>query len=151
DHEEHEGEGSLSGAARGPLPEDQRHDRAVTFDPPCDHLDAARTWGWEKRGLVVNEPAGSSWAHSHAALPIAVPMADGRVRIYISARDREGRAQIGYCECDLEHPSVVSRLSERPALGLGELGAFDDSGVTSSCIVADGPRCYLFYTGWTRG
>ena len=39
----------------------------------------------------------------------------------------------------------------QPVLGLGELGAFDDSGVTSSCLVTHDGRKYLYYTGWTRG
>jgi hypothetical protein len=108
-------------------------------------------WQWEKRGLLISDPPGASWARSHAALPVVEPLADSRVRVYISARDERGRAQIGYCECDLDHPSTGSRFSPQPVLGTGELGSFDDSGVTSSCIVTHRGRKYLYYTGWTRG
>lgn len=36
-------------------------------------------------------------------------------------------------------------------VGLGSLGAFDDSGVTSSCAVDHDGRLSLYYTGWNRG
>ena len=108
-------------------------------------------WRWEKRGLLIGEPAGSSWARSHAALPIVEPIADSRARVYVSARDEHGRAQIGYCECDVDRPDAASPWSAQPVLGGGELGSFDDSGVTSSCIVTDQGRKWLYYTGWTRG
>jgi hypothetical protein len=36
-------------------------------------------------------------------------------------------------------------------LDLGALGAFDDNGVTASCIVTRGSEKYLYYTGWTLG
>jgi hypothetical protein len=46
---------------------------------------------------------------------------------------------------------VLSALDPAPVLDLGSLGAFDDSGVTSSCLVAEGAQRFLFYTGWSRG
>jgi hypothetical protein len=42
-------------------------------------------------------------------------------------------------------------MSSEPVLDLGELGAFDDNGVTSSCAVVQGGRTFLYYTGWTLG
>ena len=108
-------------------------------------------WHWEKRGLLIAEPAGSDWARSHAALPIVDPVGGSRVRVYVSARDGGGRAQIGYCDCDLDSPGNGSGFSAQPVLGTGELGTFDDSGVTSSCIVTHQGRKFLYYTGWTRG
>jgi hypothetical protein len=36
-------------------------------------------------------------------------------------------------------------------LAPGPLGAFDDRGVTSSCLVRDGARVLLYYTGWSLG
>jgi hypothetical protein len=109
------------------------------------------SWRWEKRGMVISAPIGSRWARSHAALPFAEPGADGRTRVYVSARDEAGRAHIGFCDCDLVDPSGSAEWSQEPVLGLGELGAFDDSGVTSSCVVTHEGRKYLYYTGWTRG
>ena len=118
-----------------------------------EHAATARSgWQWRKRGLVLDGSAQAPWAVSHAALPV-VDQVDGlpRVRVYVSARDQYGRAQIGCAEWDPDRPAPASWVSPMPALGVGELGAFDDNGVTSSCVVADSGRKYLYYTGWTRG
>jgi hypothetical protein len=47
-------------------------------------------------------------------------------------------------------PAIVT-LPDSLVLGPGELGAFDDSGVTMSCLVEHGSTQYLFYTGWMLG
>jgi hypothetical protein len=38
-----------------------------------------------------------------------------------------------------------------PVLTPGGLGTFDDSGVTTSCVVRHGSQRFLYYTGWSRG
>ncbi len=42
-------------------------------------------------------------------------------------------------------------MHREPILGPGPRGAFDDSGVTTSCLVDDGDRQLLYYTGWSLG
>jgi hypothetical protein len=106
---------------------------------------------WEKQDLVVPGPPPLSWAHSHAALPVVT--VDGDVcRLYFSARDDQGRARIATADGRVTGDRlVVDRYRDDPALGLGELGAFDDSGVTSSCVVEHEGRTFLYYSGWSRG
>ena len=36
-------------------------------------------------------------------------------------------------------------------LSLGELGTFDDNGVSPSCIIEDGKTLRLYYIGWNKG
>jgi hypothetical protein len=88
---------------------------------------------------------------SHAAIPVAVPMSDDLVRVYFSGRDAEGRARIGYADFDPARWDAPLRVSTRPSLDLGDLGTFDDRGVTSSWTVAVGSRRYHYYTGWSLG
>jgi len=72
-------------------------------------------------------------------------------RLLFSARDARGRSHIGAVSIDLEQ-GRAGPPDDEPLLGPGELGAFDDSGVTSSCMVLDasGHR-FLYYTGWSLG
>jgi hypothetical protein len=105
---------------------------------------------WIKKGLLF-EPLGDlDWARSHAALPVADHV-DDRYRIYFSSRDKRERAQIGFFEVDIDDPKEILRLAKEPVIGLGPLGAFDDSGVTTSCIVTQDGRKFLYYSGWTVG
>jgi hypothetical protein len=105
---------------------------------------------WTKLGCVVVERAGAPWASTHAALPVVDSLGNGRHRVYFSSRDDRGRARIGWVDADLSrrHPWL---LNDVPAIDLGPLGGFADSGVTSSCLVNHAGVKYHFYTGWSLG
>jgi hypothetical protein len=105
---------------------------------------------WRKLGLLF-DPAvhRAPWFVSHAALPVVQARGD-RHRVYFSGRDDRGRAHVGWFEADL-HEGRVLAVSPEPVLSPGALGAFDDSGVTSSCLVEQGGRLWLHYTGWSLG
>jgi hypothetical protein len=106
---------------------------------------------WRKQGLLFEKPRGLSWANSHAALPVALTDGDSNpIRLLFSSRDAEGRSRVAGARLDLAGSAGVT-FSEKPLLDLGELGAFDDSGVTTSCCVRQDDRLYLFYTGWSLG
>jgi hypothetical protein len=105
---------------------------------------------WVKRGLVLEPPRGLDWARSHAALPVPEGPPASRIALLFSSRDAEGRARIGRADVSLDG-SVRPSIRPEPVLDLGELGTFDDSGVTSSCVVDYQDRRYLYYSGWARG
>ena len=87
---------------------------------------------------------------THAALPVVDPRG-AFYRVYFSGRDDQGRARVAFFDMDLDDPKARLPVSLRPALDLGPLGAFDDSGVTTSCLVNWEGRKYLYYTGWSLG
>lgn len=75
---------------------------------------------------------------------------DGRTSLYFSTRDEQGRSRVA--EVDLavsDDPRPEFRPT--PIIDIGPLGAFDDSGATSSCLVEHEERLYQYYTGWTLG
>ncbi len=108
--------------------------------------------GWRKLGRVFAGPTGGNPALlSHAALPVAVPLAGDLTRVFYSGRDANNRSAVG---------SVVLRLGEMPSIEEsradavllpGGPGAFDDAGVGMGSIVRadDGDR--LYYMGWNVG
>ena len=104
---------------------------------------------WIKKGVLFAPEQNSSWLHSHAALPVVDPISNG-YRVYFSSRDARGRAQVGFFETDPQFEQVI-RVSEQPVISLGPLGAFDDSGVTTSWIVNHDGRKYHYYSGWSLG
>lgn len=91
-----------------------------------------------------------AWAHSHAALPATWRDRDGRLWLYFTSRDEQGRSRIGRAAIDPDDWSRPGFQAE-PVLDIGPLGAFDDSGVTMSCLVEHADRLLLYYTGWTLG
>jgi hypothetical protein len=106
---------------------------------------------WRRLGLLALDTSRAAWAASHAALPVVEPLDGNRFAVYLSLRDREGRARIGRCTLTMSDAPMLEALEADPVLDLGPLGAFDDSGVTTSCLVTVGRDRYLYYTGWSRG
>jgi hypothetical protein len=105
---------------------------------------------WRKLGRVFAPPTDLPWLASHAALPVAEPLGSG-CRVYFAGRDGRGRARIGTVDLDLGAAGAAPVVRPTPVLDLGPLGAFDDSGVTPSCLVEQAGRKYLYYTGWSLG
>lgn len=106
------------------------------------------TGPWRNAGVLL-APEQVPWAASHVALPCTVPHGDHH-RVFFSARDAQGRSHVGWCDADLVTGQVLA-VCQAPVLGLGELGTFDDSGVTPSCVLEHAGRLYLYYTGWSLG
>jgi hypothetical protein len=103
---------------------------------------------WRKIGLVFAPPRDLGWMSTHAALPAVDPSGS---RVFFSGRDRGGRAHVGWFELDPADPARVRAVSAEPVLAPGAPGTFDESGVTVSCVVGEGGRLYLYYTGWSLG
>ena len=108
--------------------------------------------GWRRAGRLDLDVSAAPWARSHAALPIVEAAGeDGAWTVYLSLRDGDGRARIGRTRLSVSPVPSLAPLEPEPVLDVGPLGAFDDSGVTGSCVVARDQRRYLYYTGWMRG
>ena len=79
-------------------------------------------------------------------------MGEGRARVFFTGRDEENRGRIGACDVDLATLTVdPDSITREPLLDPGPLGAFDESGCTVSCVVRQGHRWLLYYTGWMLG
>jgi hypothetical protein len=88
---------------------------------------------------------------SHAANPIAEPIAGSMCRVYFNCRDAENRSHVGWLIIDLERPREILDLSRVPALEPGPPGSFDDSGVSLGCLVRSPGQIRLYYVGWNLG
>jgi hypothetical protein len=103
---------------------------------------------WRKLGRVYAPDGRKPWMRSHAANPIAEHLEGDRFRIYCSSRDERNRSSVTFVEIDLKQPTTILREADEPVLGPGELGMFDDCGVSIGCILAVGSKRYLYYMGW---
>ena len=105
---------------------------------------------WRRLGHIFAPDGHLPWMRTHAANPFAVPLDDEHVRIYFSTRDEENRSSVGWLDYSMR-VRTIRQVSERPAIGPGERGTFDDSGISVGWIVRDGSRLLLYYTGWNLG
>jgi predicted GH43/DUF377 family glycosyl hydrolase len=106
---------------------------------------------WERRGLIFKVDNQYPWMAHHACVPVAEKVSESVLRIYFGPRDGKGRSVVGFIEVEADDPTCVLKVHDRPVLGLGALGTFDDSGAMPSCLVNHNDNKYLFYIGWNRG
>jgi len=106
---------------------------------------------WKKLGQVFAPDNHFPWMKSHAANTVAEHLYNDVFRVYFSCRDGENRSHIGYIEVDINPPFNISSISEQPVIGPGEVGTFDDSGVSLSCIKYINGKKYMYYLGWNLG
>ena len=107
---------------------------------------------WKKIGLFIKPKKNLYWSLSHAMIPTPQDLGRGIFRIYFSGRNETNKSHIGWADIDLNEPFKVIRYSEVPVLSPGDLGCFDDNGVTPSCILDLGNnQLGLYYIGWNPG
>jgi hypothetical protein len=102
---------------------------------------------WEKLGLLVKVPLNNASWKSHAMLPFAEHQLDDVFRIYFSGRDSKNRSHIRCVDISIPQGEVYW-VSEGSVFDIGELGCFDDNGVTPSWIVNYQQQKFLYYIGW---
>jgi len=105
---------------------------------------------WIKKGLIIKPRPDLGWMVTHAMVPFAEKVTGDLFRVYFSGRDALNRSLIGYAQINIQRPKEVLYITKKPILGLGELGCFDDNGVTPSWIVTHGGKKYLYYIGWNK-
>lgn len=109
---------------------------------------------WIKKGLIF-DPQKSGLlgknAKGYAAVPFVWPLlnSEGVFRIFFSARDEQNRSLPFYIDYDLTQDRVL--FESEQLLPLGELGAFDDSGIMLTSVLEKDGHIYLFYIGWNLG
>lgn len=106
---------------------------------------------WTTHGLILRPDPRKDWMQSHVAVPALERVRGDLFRMYFCSRDAKNRSQIGYAEFDIREPEKILYLTPEPVLRFGELGAFDDSGVTPTWILDRGGKKYLYYVGWNKG
>lgn len=101
---------------------------------------------WERLGRIFHVDALYSWMHSHATLPIPVHQKDDIFRIYFNTRDTKNRSHGAFVDINLKFPTKPIAVSKESVISPGEIGLFDDCGVTLSCFNRDNGLFY--YMGW---
>ena len=106
---------------------------------------------WRKLGLIIAPRTDLWWMRTHAMIPTVEPLGGARFKVYFSGRDEKNRSQIGWATLDVSGTPQIVDFAAEPVLTIGELGAFDDNGVSPSCVIRDGNRVLLYYIGWNQG
>lgn len=89
---------------------------------------------------------------SHATYPTPLVLDQHLVRVYFSPRDTMNRSYIASIDLALDDRRFqVVGQPRGPLLSFGPRGAFDDSGVSVGCVLADHDKIRVWYLGWSLG
>lgn len=105
---------------------------------------------WEKLGLIFNPSILESKGLSAALMPMVEIIDENEelIRVYYAPRDHKNRSEIHYFEFRLSNPTNILRLSKNSVFKHGQLGTFDDSGITPGNLLKVNGKTLLYYTGW---
>jgi hypothetical protein len=106
---------------------------------------------WQRLGVVFAPDGTQPWARSHAALPTPMHIEDDVFRFFYSSRDADKRSHVGWVDVAVSETPRVLDVASEPVLSPGQVGAFDDSGVSIGCITATDDGIWLYYMGWNLG
>lgn len=104
---------------------------------------------WEKLGRILKPKADIYWMSSYTGSSFAVQVENTAIfDIYVSGRDERNRTQIGRVRLNIRNPHQLLEVDSDPVLTVGNIGAFDENGVSYPYIVNNNGRLFMFYTGW---
>lgn len=104
---------------------------------------------WNKQGKIFTASDEYGWMKSHTQVPTALVLRD-RIRVFFSTRPEDGMSRAAFIDLDIEDPSRILYLHDKPVLELGEAGMFDEHGIIPNHIFRHDDKVYLFYVGWSR-
>jgi hypothetical protein len=104
---------------------------------------------WTKLGRILKPDSEREWMATYTGASFAVARADGDVvDVYVTGRDSRNRSRIGVITLDPQHPTSSVVVGNLPVFDVGELGAFDENGVSYPWIVHADDTQYMYYVGW---
>ncbi len=111
---------------------------------------------WEKLGKLFDprDHKGHPWMHEFAQSP-SVLIFDKFIRVYFCSRpapDEPGqyKSYIAFIDLDRKKPSNVVRICDKPVLGLGGFGTFDEFGTNPVSVIRYENQIRAYFAGWTR-
>lgn len=103
---------------------------------------------WQKKGHIYGPSGTPNWAQNSALTPTPILLNPDTIRVYAGFRDSQGVSRIGFVDLDSNNPGKVLRVSENPALDIGQPGAFDDNGVILGDVIKVGDSLHMYYVGF---
>jgi len=105
-------------------------------------------FNWKKIGKIVSPLKNSYWTKSHCMLPTPVKIKKNIFRVFYTSRNKKNQSFITFTDIKISSEIKIIKHAKKPVLKPGQLGCFDDNGVTPSSVIKIGKKIYLYYVGW---
>ncbi len=106
---------------------------------------------WSNKGLIFRANNEFGWVKSHAQVPTVLAMPDqGVFRVYYSCRPEPNSSVVAMMDLDINSPTKIIKLYDKPVLEHGDAGLFDEHGAMPQFVCRENDIVFLFYAGWSR-
>jgi predicted GH43/DUF377 family glycosyl hydrolase len=108
---------------------------------------------WKKIGQFLEPDPTVSWMSSYAGPTFAISKND-QVNLYVTGRNQFNQSEIGRVTINVKTsqslPEII-KVEQEAIFKIGQIGTFDESGVSYPWIVDFEGRLYMYYVGWVAG
>src|SRR5689334_5206506 len=100
---------------------------------------------WHKLGRILAPDKNIPWMTTVTGPSFAVQKGDTSIfELYITGRDDQNRSRIGKGSFDVENIKKTISVDSSPVFDLGELGCFDENGVSYPVIIENNNLRYMY-------
>lgn len=104
-------------------------------------------FNWERLGRIITPDENIEWMSTWVGASFARQIGDSSLfEIFVTGRDNKNRSRVGKIFFDIEKMSI-ERIGD-VVFDLGELGAFDENGVSYPWLYQWAGKWYMLYVGW---
>lgn len=104
---------------------------------------------WSESIFIFKTTGEHAWSRTHTQVPSALVLPD-RIRVYYATRDDKNRSLTSFIDVARNDPARILYVHDRPVMGMGKPGAFDEDGVMVNSLIMAGNEIRLYYSGWSR-
>ena len=106
---------------------------------------------WVKKGLIYCSKGKHGFDNSHCHKPTPLIIDETTIRVYFGVRDANNKTRTTFIDVDLNNPSIIKHIHDRPVIDLGKIGAFDDCGANVCSLYKNKNEIWMWYIGWNPG
>ena len=100
----------------------------------------------QRLGAIITQDMLQDLGMQYAAVPFAMKINGTQYRIFFSTRDQLNQSYGSYLDYDVLKLKIITPPTKNPIITHGDIGHFDDSGVTLSCYSKE--LNSIYYMGW---
>jgi len=107
------------------------------------------SFAWDKIGRIIKPITNIEWLATWTGASFARQIGKSSFfEIFITGRDVKNRSQIGKIIIDIKDPLNIIEIQKQPLFSFGQLGAFDENGVSYPWLFDLSGKSYMLYVGW---
>lgn len=105
---------------------------------------------WKKLGLIWSATDGTNENYSHGMAPTPIQIEKGKIRIFFTRIDQNGKGLPFFIDVDDQNPSKILTEPTGPLMTLGLPGSFDDAGALCTSVIqdTDNTKLVMYYAGF---